>query len=66
MRDISNLEPATPPASCPACRSRDLVTTSKVANADSYWRCCACGEVWNAARLKAGSRYQQQDNPFRR
>ena len=37
---------------CPSCRSLDLVTTSKVVSADAYWRCCACGEVWNAGRLR--------------
>jgi hypothetical protein len=33
------------------------VTTSKVVNASSYWRCGACGEVWNIARQAEGSRY---------
>ena len=45
------------PTRCPACRSQDITTTSKVANVDSYWRCCACGEVWNVERNRAGSRY---------
>lgn len=45
------------PTHCPTCRSQDLKTTSKVVNAESYWRCEACGEVWNVARLRAGSRY---------
>ena len=57
-------EPATAPDRCPSCRSRDLKTTSTVINAATYWRCCACGEVWNVARLKAGSRYS--NNSFRR
>ena len=43
------------PTRCPSCRSSDLVTTSKVVSADAYWRCCACGEVWNATRLRAAS-----------
>ena len=38
------------PSRCPSCRSNDLVTTSKVVSADAYWRCCACGEVWNNGR----------------
>jgi hypothetical protein len=33
--------------------------------ANSYWRCEACGEVWNVERLKAGSRYADF-RPFRR
>jgi hypothetical protein len=45
------------PTHCPTCRSQNLTTTSKVVNAESYWRCEACGEVWNVARLRAGSRY---------
>jgi predicted Zn finger-like uncharacterized protein len=39
----------TPPA-CPRCRSTDAVTTSASPDADSYWRCTKCGEVWNVAR----------------
>jgi predicted Zn finger-like uncharacterized protein len=65
MRETRDPEPAEAPANCPTCRSRDVVTTSKVANADSYWRCASCGEVWNAARLKAGTRYRR-DSPFQR
>ena len=44
------------PSRCPSCRSTDLVTTSKVVSADAYWRCCACGEVWNAGRTRTASR----------
>ncbi len=53
------------PARCPACRSQDVKTTSKVASSDAYWRCGDCGEVWNVARHRAGSRYAN-DRPFRR
>lgn len=42
---------------CPACKSRDVTTTSKVVTSASYWRCRACGEIWNAERLEAASRY---------
>ncbi|HSC25801.1 MAG TPA: hypothetical protein VLD67_00920 [Vicinamibacterales bacterium] len=45
------------PADCPACHSGDVMTASKVINASTYWRCGACGEVWNVARLRQGSRY---------
>lgn len=38
------------PAVCPECRSAAVVTTSKLPDSDSYWRCTACGEVWNPAR----------------
>jgi transposase-like protein len=60
-------EPEVPetPSRCPACRSQDVKTTSKVATTDAYWRCGDCGEVWNVARHRAGSRYAN-DRPFRR
>jgi transposase-like protein len=59
------LEPADVPSKCPACNSRDVVTTSKVIDAYSYWRCGACGEVWNVARQREGSRYAYR-RPFGR
>jgi predicted Zn finger-like uncharacterized protein len=42
--------PRTVPASCPTCRSSAIVTTAKIPDADSYWRCTSCGEVWNDSR----------------
>jgi predicted Zn finger-like uncharacterized protein len=42
--------PRTVPASCPACRSSSIVTTAKIPDADSYWRCASCGEIWNDLR----------------
>jgi transposase-like protein len=54
-----------PPSHCPVCRSHDVSTTGKVASVDAYWRCGACGEVWNVGRHRAGSRYSR-DTPFRR
>jgi predicted Zn finger-like uncharacterized protein len=48
---------ATAPSHCPACRSRDVITTSKVVNDTTYWRCSECGEVWNAGRRRAAGRY---------
>jgi predicted Zn finger-like uncharacterized protein len=41
---------AVKPAYCPACRSASIVTTAKIPDAESYWRCTKCGEVWNMAR----------------
>ena len=40
------------PASCPSCQSTLIVTTAKSPDADSYWRCTKCGEVWNASRMQ--------------
>jgi predicted Zn finger-like uncharacterized protein len=42
----------TPPA-CPSCSSTAAVTTSSSPDADSYWRCTKCGEVWNVARSQS-------------
>ncbi|HSL23207.1 MAG TPA: hypothetical protein VK886_16880 [Vicinamibacterales bacterium] len=47
---------ATRPAACPACGSKNLTTTSKAITVASYWRCVACGEIWNAERLGSGGR----------
>ncbi|MFN7913960.1 MAG: MJ0042-type zinc finger domain-containing protein [Vicinamibacterales bacterium] len=44
------VDEAPPPEKCPSCGSASIVTTGKIPTADSYWRCDACGEVWNAAR----------------
>ena len=46
-----------PPTQCPSCRSPEVRTTSKVVTSEAYWRCEACGEVWNDGRRRAGDRY---------
>jgi len=46
-----------PPTLCPFCRSNDISTTSKNPDTASYWRCGACGEIWNVERLQQASRY---------
>ena len=51
----STSSPSVEGASCPGCQSLSIVTTSKVPDADSYWRCTKCGDVWNMARSR-GSR----------
>jgi transposase-like protein len=56
---------ASTPSQCPACKSTEVKTTSKVANTESYWRCEACGEVWNVERLRAAN-YHNSSNPWRR
>jgi len=44
-------EPARKPEACPFCQSRAVGTLAKVITSETYWRCQACGEVWNPARL---------------
>ena len=39
------------PASCPFCRSPKVMTTSGKVDVSTYWRCEACGEMWNVDRL---------------
>ena len=43
-------EAPLPPKNCPSCRSRDVTTSAKIVDSNTYWRCVACGEVWNLAR----------------
>lgn len=57
MKDLASI-PSTSsahvtPAACPACQSLSIVTTAKRPDADSYWRCTSCGEVWNVSRSQA-------------
>jgi len=44
------------PAACPFCRSSKIMTTSVKADASAYWRCEACGQVWNVGRLRPSNR----------
>ena len=54
-------EPEAPaaPTACPFCGSASITTTSEKADASAYWRCTACGEMWNLGRLQASSRYDR-------
>jgi transposase-like protein len=45
-------------SACPFCRSSKIMTTSVKADA-SAWRCEACGQVWNVARLRPSHRRGQ-------
>jgi transposase-like protein len=49
-------EPVPAPIACPFCRSPKIMTTSTKADASSYWRCEACGQVWNVGRLRPANR----------
>jgi len=42
--------PVRTPPTCPSCRSTDTVTTSASPDAESYWRCTQCGDIWNVVR----------------
>ena len=45
------------PAPCPFCGSSKVMTASEKVDASTYWRCEACGQMWNLGRLKTSSRY---------
>lgn len=55
--NLDEVEAVTAPSQCPTCRSKDVTTTSKVVSASSYWRCNACGDVWNVQRRRDAGRY---------
>jgi ribosomal protein L37AE/L43A len=46
-----------PPKKCPECDSPRVTTTSKAITASTYWRCEACGEIWNVGRRQPTHRY---------
>jgi hypothetical protein len=52
-------EKTSAPVDCPFCASMHVVTAADVKgkpavkDADRYWRCAACGEVWNPGRARA-------------
>lgn len=54
MKDVESI-PSTSsahvaPVICPNCQSSAVVTKAKIPDADAYWRCTNCGEIWNASR----------------
>jgi ribosomal protein L37AE/L43A len=54
-------EPSQAATTCPFCRSTKVTTTSQKADAANYWRCEACGEIWNAGRLqKSANRFAER------
>lgn len=45
-------DPEITPLPCPVCQSTVTITTAKRPDAESYWRCVTCGELWNAGRAQ--------------
>ena len=54
--------PVSVPSECPACRSSAISTTNRQPDANSYWRCGGCGEIWNAGRRET---VRRETNPWR-
>ena len=46
------LDVGVAPKACPFCTSPDVKTSAKDVNVSTYWRCTACGQIWNAGRLQ--------------
>lgn len=44
--------PVGRPPHCPECGSRAIGTLAKIITPDTYWRCAACGIVWNQKNLR--------------
>jgi hypothetical protein len=44
--------PAVAPTACPFCTSPQIGAASTKIDALTYWRCKACGQMWNVARLR--------------
>jgi hypothetical protein len=47
--------PSDAPTACPFCRATTIRSPGEKADAGSYWRCEACGEMWNLARNQSAS-----------
>jgi len=41
------------PTACPFCRSVKISIPSEKVDASTYWRCEACGQMWNVSRQGA-------------
>ena len=48
-------ETAAPVTKCPFCESTRVATTTKAVSSSTYWRCEACGEIWNPGRQRSST-----------
>jgi hypothetical protein len=44
--------PPVTPVTCPFCGAGTIKAASEKVDASSYWRCVACGEMWNLNRMQ--------------
>jgi hypothetical protein len=51
-------EPTPAPTACPFCQSTKITTPSEKVDANTYWRCDACGQMWNVGRQRTTNRNQ--------
>ena len=53
--------PHTPEVpSCPFCGSTHVVSVGRAIDADKYWRCQGCGDIWNAGRLQVVATFRRR------
>ena len=52
------------PEACPFCQSKAVGTLAKVITASTYWRCQACGEMWNPERHERTTRPQRRGSSW--
>jgi hypothetical protein len=46
----------SPPTVCPFCRSARISIPNEKVSASTYWRCDACGQMWNVNRHTGSQR----------
>lgn len=55
-------EPIARPECCPFCRSKAIGTLAKVVTRSTFWRCQACGQVWDVASRGPSKDYRYRYN----
>jgi transposase-like protein len=66
MTTTLDTEPVPAPTACPFCRSLKISTASEKVDASTYWRCEACGEMWNVGRLRPASNRYHDNSRWQR
>jgi hypothetical protein len=57
-------QPVQCPDVCPFCQSKAVGTLAKVITVSTYWRCQACGEMWNPQRLESATRLPRRGSSW--
>jgi hypothetical protein len=65
MKPMKDPEEPSAPTACPFCHSPKITTASEKVDPSAYWRCEACGEMWNLARLQTSAPRHQYDRRWR-
>jgi transposase-like protein len=55
QRDRDEPVAAVAPTSCPFCTSPQIAAATEKVDAFTYWRCKACGQMWNVGRLRVNN-----------